>query len=153
MSSSVVGNRSVATFRRKTSKNQASPRSVDITNTTLGLVHARGPWTSPSMPSGQPSKHTSAARDQLNFFTPSPTPPPPPVPPSPKHAGVWPDHFVANMTIARDQLIVGGSLNVSFYAVLKYDFPARSQLWEYYELDNDGMSFFFFFHSSIHKGN
>ena len=55
------------------------------------------------MPKGAPLQHTynGIVANGINFFSGSVTPTPPP---KPKIAGVWPDRFDANMTIA------GGSI-------------------------------------------
>ena len=127
-----------ASFRRTLAAVPGSPLSVAIaTDQAMGLIYARGAWNGKPMPAGQPDKHTSCAgRTQVNFYSPGPSPSPAPTPgPAGKKAGVWPSVFEANMTIARDQIIDGGRLSVSFWAEIHYDFPRRRQLWQYYSLD------------------
>ena len=128
-----------ASFTR--SLKQPSTFSVAITNQTLGLIFARGMMDSTT---GEPLIHdTTPGRWQVNFFhngaqpSPSPAPTPGPSPtPSPTHkAGVWPDRFDAHMTIAPSQP-PEAQLTTKLGSRLRYDFPMRRQLWEYWNVDD-----------------
>lgn len=129
----------VAMFSR--TLEQPSYFSVSISNKTLGLIFARGETDN----SGEPLIHdTTPGRWHANFFTngpspgptPTPTPTPSPSPPSPhKKAGVWPDLFDAHMTIAPSQP-PGSQLSVKLGSRLRYDFPNRRQLWEYFDVQD-----------------
>ena len=131
---------STAVFSRSLSAAAGAKLSYNITDKTMGLIFARGAWTGYPMPQGAPAKHddNTIGRSQVNFIHPSPSPSPGPSPgPAPaKKAGVWPDRFDANMTIAKGQAPSEGGilLETSFFARLRYDFPSRSQIWQYYDL-------------------
>jgi len=125
-----------ASFTR--SLKQPSSFSVSITNRTLGLIFARGMMDDST---GKPLIHdTTPGRWQANFFSsgvqPSPQPSPTPTPPSPKpkhKAGIWPDLFDAHMTIAPSQP-PGAQLTTKLGSRLRYDFPMRRQLWQYWNV-------------------
>ena len=128
-----------AVFSRPVAANNSSRLSFPIGfNITMGLIYARGAWQGDPMPKGTPTKHTdSAGRSSVNFFDspPQPSPTPAPTPPA-KKAGVWPDQFDANMTIAMSQAVKNNhTLATGLRARLRYDFPARSQLWEYFDVE------------------
>ena len=79
----------------------------------------------------------------MNFFhngvqpspSPAPTPPGPSPTPSTHKAGVWPDRFDAHMTLAPSQP-PGAQLTTKLGSRLRYDFPMRRQLWEYWNVDD-----------------
>lgn len=142
VSSSNSGGISTSTFSRTLAAAAVKPPALSYAiaaNAAMGLIFAQGTWDGDPMPAGAPKQHTSAGRSQVNFYAPpAPTSPPSPAPPGPApgpQAGVWPLRYRSNMTIARAQAVVGGLLPVSFWARISYDFPRRSQLWEYFELD------------------
>ena len=124
----------IATFSRTLKKSSDSELSYDITNKSMGIIYARGNWSSGSaMPSGTPLQHTynGILKDGVNFFNGNNKP----KPPAPTHrAGVWPNQFDANMTIAEGQLAINNKLITGIFARLRYDFPKRRQLWEYFDM-------------------
>lgn len=141
------GGTNTAVFERSVCAVAGAPRSVGLGfNKTNGLIYARGNWSGPPMPQGNPTQHFSEGRSQLNFYSPpapSPSPGPGPGPspsPSPKKkAGVWPVRFDAQMTIAPSALNAA-TLATVINARLRYDFKradggAPSQLWEYFNPD------------------
>eukprot|EP00966_Prymnesium_polylepis_P058598 1357236-Prymnesium_polylepis.1 len=102
------GDRTVATFSRNLFvSSAASSISVPITNTTLGLIFARGSWSG-----DHPNQHQgTAGRWQANFHKPGPAPgppapptPAPPAPPPTRRAGVWPLRFDARLKMAPSQV-------------------------------------------------
>eukprot|EP00466_Bigelowiella_natans_P012027 jgi/Bigna1/85927/estExt_fgenesh1_pg.C_70035 len=124
-----------AVFSRPVLADSASKISYQIGyNTTMGLIYARGAWQQ-----GNPIKHDgTAGRSEVNFFNNSPEPGPPTPAPTPaaKKAGVWPSRHDANMTIAMSQPVKDNrTLTTGLRARLRYDFPARSQLWEYFDME------------------
>ena len=129
-----LANSATATFSRTLAKASASELSYDIKNESMGVIYARGNWSDgDAMPKGAPLQHTynGIVANGINFFSGSVTPTPPP---KPKIAGVWPDRFDANMTIAGTQLPKNNEIVTSVFARLRYDYPRRRQLWEYFDL-------------------
>ena len=55
---------------------------------------------------------------------------------SSKVAGIWPDRFDANMSMAPSQP-PAAELYVSLLGRLRYDFPSRNQLWEFFDLEGN----------------
>ena len=55
---------------------------------------------------------------------------------SSKVAGIWPDRFDANMSMATSQP-PAAELYVSLLGRLRYDFPSRNQLWEFFDLEGN----------------
>eukprot|EP00943_MAST-04B_sp_MAST-4B-sp1_P002821 g2821.t1 len=123
----------VATFSRTLSKSSRSELSYDIVNKSMGIIYARGNWSDGPMPKGVPLEHTynGLLSQGINFFEGNNRPKPKPVP---HIAGVWPNQFDSNMTIAAGQLPKNNKLITSVFARLRYDYTNRRQLWEYFDI-------------------
>jgi hypothetical protein len=62
---------------------------------------------------------------------------PAPAPTAGKIAGVWPDRFDSNMTTANSQPPAAELTVLPMRSRLRYDFPERFQLWEYFDFDGN----------------
>jgi hypothetical protein len=133
ISASKASGVSTVTFERTVAAVVGSPLSFPIANTTMGLIFARGAWQGGPFPAGDPLKHEGTeGKSQVDFWHQVAPSPAPPTPKPSKTAGVWPDRFDANMTIAPSQ--PGGvQLRTGLHARLRYSFPSRQQLWQYFD--------------------
>ena len=137
-SSGRVNNIAHATFTRALvvdNSTAKTPLTVAITDRLVGLIFARGTWFL------HPMKHANADRGTwtVNLMTPGVAPPvPKPTPPAPKPtpvAGVWPNRLDAKLRMAPSQLPLE-HLEVKLGPRLRYDFPGRQQLWQYWDVED-----------------